>query len=256
MKKEYARWREHGAPGWLLVYTLKGMGRFGHRRGDLNVDTGDLVLLAPRTPNDYGLEGTLKRWDLLWAYFFPRPNWHALLRWPEVAPGLMQICLDLGKVRSEIVGQMMECHRLNMSPRRHKELFAMNALERVLLSCDDLNSNSECARFDPRVFRAMEFLCENVGNRVTLTGIAKYCGISCSRLSHLFRSHSGQTPRQFLERERISRARQLLELTQDSVTNIASEAGFTDVFHFSRRFKLHTGLSPRMYRQNRVASSQ
>lgn len=250
MKKNYARWREHGAPGWLLVYTLNGLGRFDYENGELLVRQGDIVLLAPKTLNDYGLEDTLKRWDLLWAYFFPHPHWHMLLQWPNEAPGLLRLHLPGGKLRTQIVRGLMEAHRLNIGPQRHREMFAMNALEKVLLCCNSINPRSEQPRMDPRILLAMDYLCQNLSATITLSLLARRCGMSVSRLAHLFREQSGQTPLQFLETQRMTHARQLLELTQESVANIASEVGFPYSFHFSRRFKHHTGVSPRNYRQN------
>jgi AraC family transcriptional regulator of arabinose operon len=254
MRNEYSRWRPSGTPGWLIVYTMSGKGRFGHAGGELIVTQGDLVLIAPRTRNDYGLEDKLKSWDLLWAYFFPHSHWHELLRWPDVAPGLAHICLEPGENRTKVLKQIMNCHRLNSSPRRHREMFAMNALETALLLCDGVNPLIERTRLDSRLLRAMEYMSENLAGHVTITGVARHCGLSVSRFSHLFRSKTGQTPHQFLQRERISRARQLLELTQQPVTHIAFETGFVDLFHFSRTFKRYIGLSPRAYRDHMIAS--
>jgi len=253
-KKTYARWREQGAPGWLLVYTLDGMGRFGHEQGELLAKRGDLVLVSPRTLNDYGLENTLKRWDLLWAYFFARVDWHVLLKWPEVVPGIMRLRLPAGRLRKNVVDQLTETHRLNTGPRRHREMLAMNSLEKTLLLCDEINPRSEQASMDPRVLMAMDYLCENMSKSVTLASLARKCGMSVSRLAHVFRDQVGQPPHQFLEIRRVTYARQLLELTHESVANIASEVGFPDQFHFSRRFKHFTGLSPRAYRQKALGS--
>jgi AraC family transcriptional regulator of arabinose operon len=253
MKKHYARWREQGAPGWLMVYTLGGQGRFGHDRGELQARKGDLVLLRPRVRNDYGLEENLKRWDLLWAYFFPRADWLALLKWPEEAPGLLCLHLSNPPMRTRIVRQLMEAHRLHRGASRQREMLAMNALEKVLLLCDGANPRSEEAGLDSRVLRAMDYLCQNLSQPVTLDRLARRCGLSISRLAHLFREQVGQTPHQFLEMQRMTRARQLLDLTQQPVTAIAAEAGFPDLFHFSKRFKHHLGLSPRHYRHNLLA---
>jgi AraC family transcriptional regulator of arabinose operon len=255
MKKNYTRWREHGAPGWLLVYTLGGRGRFGHERGELLVEKGDLVLLQPKVRNDYGLEPELKRWDLLWAYFFPPTNWHVLLKWPEEAPGLLRLHLPAGISRTKIIQPLMEAYRLNMGSRRHREMFALNVLEKVLLLCDRINPDSEQSHLDARVFRAMDYLCQNLSRPVPLSLLARECGLSISRLAHLFRRQVGQSPHQFLEMQRMAQARQLLELTQESVTAIASQVGFPDLFHFSRRFRHHLGVSPRHYRQNLLVSS-
>jgi AraC family transcriptional regulator of arabinose operon len=250
MTTNYARWREHGTPGWLLIYTLEGAGRFGYERGELRTRKGDLILLKPRTRNDYGLDGALQRWDLLWAYFFPRVDWHALLKWPEVAPGLLLLHLPKGITRTKVRSHLVEAHRLNTVPRRHREMFAMNALEKCLLFCDEVNPLSDQSRMDPRVLLAMNHLCQNSFRSVNLAAVAKQSGISVSRLAHLFRKESGQSPYQFVEAQRMSRACQLLEMTQESMAAIASELGFVDQFHFSHRFKHHLGVSPRSYRQN------
>jgi AraC family transcriptional regulator, arabinose operon regulatory protein len=256
MRHEYSRWRRNGAPGWLIIYTVDGKGRFGYDGGELTVDPGDLVILAPRALNDYGLENKLRRWDLLWAYFFPYNHWHELLHWPEVAPGLMHLCLTPGETRNRVVKQIMTCHRLNHSPRRHREMFAMNALETALLYCDEANPLVQRARLDPRMLRAMEYMSENLARHISVPQVARHTGLSISRFSHLFRSKTGQTPHQFLQRERISRARQLLELTQQSVTEVAAETGFDDLFHFSRSFKRYVGVSPREYRARVLASEK
>jgi AraC family transcriptional regulator of arabinose operon len=248
MKKTYARWRENGAPGWLLVYTLDGKGRFGHAGGDFLVRKGDLVLLAPNVRNDYGLEDSRKSWDLLWAYFFPRSDWLPLLQWPLLAPGLSHLHLSNSTARRRIVRQLAEAHRLHTGARRQREMLAMNALEKALLLCDAINPRSEQAAIDPRVVRAMDYICRNLAEPVTLAGLAERCGLSVSRLAHLFRAQAGQTPHQFLEMQRMSRAQQLLDLTQQPITAIAAETGFPDLFHFSKRFKRHLGVSPRHYR--------
>jgi len=254
MKKHYVRWREHGAPGWLVVYTLGGKGRFGHERGELTVARGDLVLLPPKIRHDYGLEETLKRWDLLWAYFFPRFDWLELLKWPEEVAGILCLHMPNPPLRNRIVRQLMEAHRLHMGPQRQREMLAMNALEKVLLLCDGVNPKSEQSCVDSRVLRAMDYLCQNLSQAVTLDRLAQRCGLSVSRLAHLFREQVGQTPHQFLEMQRMARARLLLDLTQQPVTAIAAETGFPDPFHFSKRFKHHLGLSPRNYRSNLLAS--
>ncbi len=249
MRRNYRRWREHGAPGWLLVYTLGGVGRFGHAQGELLAQKGDLVLLQPGTPNDYGLEERWSKWELLWAYFFPPSAWLPLLQWPEVSPGLMRLHLGEGKERLEIVRPLWEMHRLNIGPRRYRERFAMNALEKALLHGDAVNPRSAQSGLDRRILRAMDYLCEKLSEPVSIAALSRHCGLSVSRLAHLFREQAGQTPHQFLELQRMARARQMLELTQESVSVIAGHAGFPDPFHFSRRFRHHAGHSPRNYRR-------
>ena len=84
---------------------------------------------------------------------------------------------------------------------------------------------------------------------MTLDGLADMAELSVSRLAHLFREQVGMTPQQFLEQQRLERARQLLELSGRSIGDIAGDVGFDNPFYFTLRFKKLTGLSPRDYRK-------
>jgi AraC family transcriptional regulator of arabinose operon len=72
--------------------------------------------------------------------------------------------------------------------------------------------------------------------------------MSVSRVAHLFREQVGVTPQQFLERQRMERASQLLEMTALSVKEIAHQVGFENPFYFTLRFKRQTGQSPTAFR--------
>jgi AraC family transcriptional regulator of arabinose operon len=191
----------------------------------------------------------------LWAHFQPRPAWHDWLRWPERWPGFLHLTLDDPGIRERVTCRLADAHALwsrgdlGGGAGGLREMLAMNALEEALLWCDTENPLSEQARMHPKVRAAMDFLSRNLAAKVTLDDAASACGLSVSRLSHLFREQVGTTPQQFLERLRLDRARQLLELTGRSVASVAAEVGFDSPFYFSSRFKKHTGFSPRDYRR-------
>ncbi len=247
----YQNWRERGTNDWLLIATLGGGGRFGHAGGEWTARAGDLALLRPSTRHDYGTDARCGEWRLLWAHFHPRPHWSHWLNWPEIAPGLMRLNLPEAESRREIIGSLEAALKFVQGAAPRREAFAMNALESAILLCDAQNPQTRAARLDARVQKAMDFLCLHAAETVSMTELADVCGLSASRLAHLFREQAGQTPMQYLERQKLERARQLLELTARPVRQIAEELGFESAFYFSARFKRHTGASPREYRKNR-----
>jgi AraC family transcriptional regulator of arabinose operon len=246
--KGYEAWRPHGTRDWLLIYTIEGKGRFGHPQGEIVSRPGDLILLRPGTPHDYGVEGILQHWELLWTHFHPRPHWLEWMAWPEAAAGLRGLHLE-GATRDAVVARFHECHRLASGAMRRREELAMNALEEVLLRCDAANPLSEASRGDERVREAMEYICQNFARHIDLGQIAEAASLSVSRLSHLFRAETGTTPQQFLESQRLARAVQLLELTPLSIKQIAGQVGFDSPFYFTLRFKKQMGVSPRGWRE-------
>ena len=65
-----------------------------------------------------------------------------------------------------------------------------------------------------------------------------------------FRRHMGTTPYNYLVNFRITQAKELLVLTDHSVSGIAQEVGFGDASNFSTRFAKATGQSPLQYRKS------
>lgn len=246
----YHTWRERGTTDWLLILTLGGQGRFGHAGdGDTLVNSGDAVLLRPGTRHDYGVAPGGDGWELLWSHFQPRPHWGEWLRWPEQAPGLMLLSLREPIIRRRVIARFGETHRLATGPLPRRDLFAMNALEEVLLWCGTQNPRAQPAHLDERVQAALDFLHDHLGEKVTLEAVASHSALSPSRLSHLFRRQMGLTPQQYLEQQRLARARQLLERTSHTVGAIAAQVGFENPFYFTLRFKRQTGFSPSDWRR-------
>ena len=82
---------------------------------------------------------------------------------------------------------------------------------------------------------------------LTLADIANGCEISLGYLHNLFRD-DGFTAWAFLRRERLHRARQLLQSLHPGMTRVTSVAvacGFSNVSYFSTTFKKAFGVSPR-----------
>jgi len=245
----YATWRSRGTPDWLLVYTLAGHGRFGYSGGELVTSEHDIVLIRPRTPHDYGTARDALTWGLLWCHFQPPAEWRDLLDWPEAAPGIMRLSAETPSSQSSIIAAMDRVYRRSHGPLRRRVRFAMNALEECLLWCDIINPRAASARMDPRVHHAIDYLLRNIARKVSIAEVADATDLSVSRLAHLFQEHVGQSPQQFLETERLDRARQLLRVSGQPIQTIAIELGFDNAFYFSRRFKHHFAMSPREYRR-------
>lgn len=248
----YAVWRSRGTQDYLLLFTQSGTGRVGYSGGEVRCAPGQLVLIRPGVRHDYGTARGATHWGLVWAHFQPRSHWLRWLGWPEPAPGILSLA-SLPSETVELVGAALtKMDRLAQSALPQREAFAINALEEALLWCTTALGGEE--RGDPRIVRAMAYLTENLTRPLSLGEIAASVGLSVSRLSHLFREQVGLTPMQFLENERIGRARQLLRLTARPIAVIAAEVGFESAIHFSLRFKKAVGVSPRDFRQREISS--
>lgn len=96
--------------------------------------------------------------------------------------------------------------------------------------------------------RAMSYLADRLDGTVSVPELARIVGISPSRLSTLFRKATGGGVLAHHTALRMTRARQLLDRTGATVTEVAREVGYDDPLYFSRQFRQHHGMSPSQYR--------
>lgn len=81
----------------------------------------------------------------------------------------------------------------------------------------------------------------------------KYCGeqlnMSPSYLSDLLKKETGKTAQQHIQDTLIDRAKTLLLSSNEQISQIAYGLGFEYPQHFSKLFKVHTGMNPTEYRR-------
>jgi len=247
-KPGYVTVRDRGTRDWLLFFTVGGSGRIVHLDGALFTQPGDCAILPPGLPHDYRIAPGCAEWEFLWTHFIPWPHWMGLMSWPQTCRGIKFLRVGDSDGCERVRGALERMHFLGTSARQQRELFAMDALEEALLWLNSRNPDLDRSRFDSRVRAAMDFICANLDRCLTLAVIGRACGVSPSRLSHLFRQQVGMAPGEYLEQQRMNRGRELLEVTALRVSEIAAMLGYESPFYFTRRFTRFTGRSPRHYR--------
>jgi len=233
---------------WIFIHNEGGNAYFKSPGGSFDAANGDAVLIRPRSPHEYGVDPRHGYWKNTWTHFLPRPDCIEWLQWPEFAPGMMTLHLE-DPIRRQVRAEMRHMDAFAHSTGRRHEEFAVNALERALLLCDSQNPRHAGDRQDERIRKAVHLLCLQPEERLTVAALARRCGLSRSRFAELFREQAGVPPVEFLENQRLRRARELLEHTSLNVSEISEQSGFASPFYFSLRFKKHFGQSPRDYRR-------
>jgi len=91
---------------------------------------------------------------------------------------------------------------------------------------------------------------ESLGSEKTsLTALAKRAGVSRGHLTKLTNDQMGLTPMEVVWRTRVRNAAKLLGETGLSLAEVAYQTGFSNAYHFSRRFKQQFGQAPRDWRR-------
>lgn len=107
----------------------------------------------------------------------------------------------------------------------------------------------------PALRRARDLIDRDFENPLDLETLARTAGYSRFHFARAFAAAYGETPRAYLSRRRIERAKTLLRSANLSVTEICMLVGFTSLGSFSARFRELVGCSPSEYRDDSVARS-
>lgn len=112
---------------------------------------------------------------------------------------------------------------------------------------------SEVSRSRQYVLQAKNYIESHLNNRISVYEVAKAVSVHDRYLYSLFMKYEGIAPKEYILNRKIEIARDLLENTPLSIYEIAIASGFSDVYSFSRSFKMKTGVSPTKCRKMRSA---
>ena len=112
-------------------------------------------------------------------------------------------------------------------------------------------STATFAVSDSRVREALAFLHEHIKKPITVDQITRHAGVSRRWLEYAFRDVLGETPYQYLRRQRLALARRMLAGEPEAkIYTIAQQAGFASAKQLSIAFQQDFGMSPREYRRS------
>lgn len=101
--------------------------------------------------------------------------------------------------------------------------------------------------------RARDAMDRRYAKPLDLDALAAEAGFSRAHFARSFRSAFGETPRGYLTRRRVERAKHLLATANLTVTEICTLVGFASLGSFSSRFRELVGMPPSAYRDAQVA---
>ncbi|GHO46267.1 hypothetical protein KSX_44300 [Ktedonospora formicarum] len=97
--------------------------------------------------------------------------------------------------------------------------------------------------------RVTDFVRTHLGQNLSLEALAQQGGFSPYHFARLFRQTTGESPHQFVLRQRIEHAQQLIQTSDMPLAQIALESGFANQSHLTQTFKRYIGQTPHAFRQ-------
>jgi AraC-like DNA-binding protein len=97
--------------------------------------------------------------------------------------------------------------------------------------------------------RARDFIKANLAGDPSIAEVANECALSASYFARAFKQATGVPPYRWLTKQRLERAKELLQDPGRELADIARLCGFVDQSHFTRVFSRSEGYSPGRWRR-------
>lgn len=157
------------------------------------------------------------------------------------------------KARYKDIAQTMKDEMLYII--NHRDASPFHLIGHLYLFIDALLRSSNSTQItkgntlrDFYIKEALSYIEQNFQNEITIKDIAKFCGLDRSYFGKIFHENIGKTPQEFLISYRMTKAAELLKLTDLPIADIGNAVGYPNQLHFSRAFKNVYGKPPRQWR--------
>ena len=142
--------------------------------------------------------------------------------------------------------------RIAMDDNSQKDIMADFALKEFLIRLMQTQARSmvekNIAKNKSRIGFAVDYIRKNLHQKLSIDLIAKLSYVSKSNFFKMFKDELGTTPNDFILKERITRAKELLT-QNNSIKETAFQTGFSDTNYFTRVFKQWVGTTPKNYQK-------
>ncbi len=95
-----------------------------------------------------------------------------------------------------------------------------------------------------------DYVVEHIAEEIPIKALATLVELSSSHFAHVFKETTGMTPLQFITRQRITRAQQLIRETSCNLIDVGLDVGYTSPSHFAQVFRRVVGVTPTEFRSS------
>lgn len=237
---------------YLFHYVISGAGTLSSTNSkgitvDYQIKSGQGFLICPQQINTYFADAN-HPWEYTWIEF---DGIHV-----KEALSLAGISFDSPIYRSNAKDLSDALKNELLYIARNSKESSFHLIGHLYLAMDYLTRSSSSRTISQKgkivdfyVREAVSFIEQNFQNDISIEDVANFCNLNRSYFGKIFHEAVGKSPQEFLISYRMSKAAELLKLTELSIREISNAVGYSNQLHFSRAFKNIYQMSPRLYRQ-------
>jgi len=156
--------------------------------------------------------------------------------------------------RREGMGRVLETigHLFRTDPPNRDRLIDLNAMELIIQMLQTpsrplLLGELPRTTSNGGLAAAVQYIQDNLDRHISIDELVEKACMSKSSFYRHFGDEFDMSPLEYITRERVIRARELLADPDNTVTSVSHALGFSSTSHFIDMFKEHEGVTPKQY---------
>lgn len=137
--------------------------------------------------------------------------------------------------------------------RLQKQTFRF--IELLIKSISNKGATIKTKKMNHYVIKAIKLISEDSYKNISVATISERLSLNPSYLSRLFKKEVGMSIKEYINHIRITTSNDLLTSTNYSIQEISEIVGFSTSQNFSKAFKKYHGITPTLYRKQRIGFS-
>ncbi len=240
--------------GWEICYLERGSQSFEVGQQQYRLRGGDVFVTYPDEPHSTG--GNPSEPGILYWLNVRRPIRGAgLLGLPRDESGALVASLAslprrhfrAGQQTKSIFQELFRWYDHPETPHRTTRMRA--GIIRLLLDIVDASGRHAKSQSSERMEEVIRLIQQHPQRDFRLDDLAEYVHLSLSHFKKRFKTETGLSPRQFILRDKVEAAKQILRSSERSITDVALDLGFVSSQYFATVFKRITGTTPSQFRR-------
>ncbi len=233
-------------PNYLIHIVLDGKGKYMVGENQYELSAGEGFLIEPEVQTFYQADQE-SPWTYLWIGF---DGSRAKEYLTDVGLGGGQLtfrCSHTDELKQSLF-RILKRNTFSVENEFERESFLYSFFSVLSRGVEATGMKKEDTE-NLYMRKALEYIQNNYSNGVHVAEIADYVGVTRGYLHTVFMQEIGQSPRDYLINYRITRAAELLSVTELPIAGVAQSCGYGDPLVFSKMFKRKTGKTPYVYRR-------
>ncbi|WP_169083875.1 AraC family transcriptional regulator [Paenibacillus sp. PL91] len=250
--------KEKNRFGYCCAFHLidKGIGALHMNGQTYPLKKGTLIFIPPGTKHSFHISETepIASYDMYCDFFEKKATRIHLCFDPEdFSPDLMtEIAdsMDIGPLTGalqltrypELIQTFINLVRLNRVDIHFKEEIVNSLLYSWILQLINLKISDNIP--DYRIQKIIDLMEQFPGTNPPYEQWLAICHLKKSQFYSIFKKMTGLTPKECFVRIKMQRAYAMIHESDNSITAIAEQLGYSSIHYFSKQFSAHFGIPP------------